>query len=402
MATSQQKIDTNRANAQKSTGPKTASGKERSRANALKHGLTGAGVVVPPEDFDRFERRANLWAQEIHAETDLDRFLMRKAALSSVRMERCTRAETAQLDEKRERAIYEWLERKDEGRVEDSFAKLDVRPAQITAFLHRSILGCEAMVWRWDRMRYELERNGNWGIINAAKSLRLLGIPGEPPASEGSRGSELWGTCFAVAIGNNQYGPEMFERFIGIASPTPIEFAEAVAALPPPEEGNATLMGLCDAEIERLTRLRDAMWADLGGPEFERVVALAEFDDGEGGQLRRRYETANSSELHRAIDQVHKNQKAALAMAKAAEDRDASPRVAGPERAEAAQGNSPQAPSQDEVKPKSGDATSAAGKASRAIHPEMRNEPTGRGPEGVVATISRDPEGRKTGCSTPR
>ena len=37
-----------RANAQHSTGPKTAAGKQRSRANALKHGLAGAGVVLTP------------------------------------------------------------------------------------------------------------------------------------------------------------------------------------------------------------------------------------------------------------------------------------------------------------------------------------------------------------------
>ena len=37
---SQRQIDANRRNAQKSTGPKTQPGRERSRLNALKHGLS--------------------------------------------------------------------------------------------------------------------------------------------------------------------------------------------------------------------------------------------------------------------------------------------------------------------------------------------------------------------------
>jgi hypothetical protein len=60
--TSQRQIEANRLNAERSTGPRTADGKERVASNALKHGLTGKRVVLPnedPEEFDAF--RSALW-----------------------------------------------------------------------------------------------------------------------------------------------------------------------------------------------------------------------------------------------------------------------------------------------------------------------------------------------------
>ena len=54
---SQRQLEANRANAKRSTGPKSVSGKARSRLNAVTHGLTSRQLVVgaeKPEDFDAF------------------------------------------------------------------------------------------------------------------------------------------------------------------------------------------------------------------------------------------------------------------------------------------------------------------------------------------------------------
>jgi hypothetical protein len=45
----------NRANAERSTGPKTEAGKRISSLNAVKHGLAGQTVVLPGEDLAAFE-----------------------------------------------------------------------------------------------------------------------------------------------------------------------------------------------------------------------------------------------------------------------------------------------------------------------------------------------------------
>src|SRR4051812_38115947 len=49
MATSKQ-IEANRRNSQKSTGPRTAEGKARTRSNALRHGLLARQALLPGED----------------------------------------------------------------------------------------------------------------------------------------------------------------------------------------------------------------------------------------------------------------------------------------------------------------------------------------------------------------
>jgi hypothetical protein len=62
MATPAQ-IAANRANAQKSTGPRSVEGKSASRFNALKHGIDAASIVIPGEDPADYDA---LVAQYLH------------------------------------------------------------------------------------------------------------------------------------------------------------------------------------------------------------------------------------------------------------------------------------------------------------------------------------------------
>ncbi|MDQ6677645.1 MAG: hypothetical protein M3Z09_10160 [Acidobacteriota bacterium] len=61
MSSAAQRV-TNAQNAQRSTGPRTESGKQRSSQNATRHGLTGATVVLPGEESAYEEFAADLQA----------------------------------------------------------------------------------------------------------------------------------------------------------------------------------------------------------------------------------------------------------------------------------------------------------------------------------------------------
>jgi len=53
--TSFKQIEANRRNASKSTGPMTEEGKQRSRCNAVRHGLTAETVIAALEDADDYK-----------------------------------------------------------------------------------------------------------------------------------------------------------------------------------------------------------------------------------------------------------------------------------------------------------------------------------------------------------
>jgi hypothetical protein len=54
MTLSEAQLRANRANAQKSTGPKTPEGKSKSRLNAFRHGITGQVINLPPEEMQAY------------------------------------------------------------------------------------------------------------------------------------------------------------------------------------------------------------------------------------------------------------------------------------------------------------------------------------------------------------
>jgi hypothetical protein len=62
--TTPRQIAANRANAKRSTGPRTEHGKARSRMNAWKHGVTAENIVIFVEKADDFDGlRAELWEE---------------------------------------------------------------------------------------------------------------------------------------------------------------------------------------------------------------------------------------------------------------------------------------------------------------------------------------------------
>lgn len=95
MSSSKQRLEANRANAKRSTGPATEPGKARSKMNALKHGLAAKAVVIEGEDPREFEAlRAGL-ERDFDAQTVIERELVENLAALLWRQRRGHRFEAA-------------------------------------------------------------------------------------------------------------------------------------------------------------------------------------------------------------------------------------------------------------------------------------------------------------------
>ena len=315
MATREQ-IAANRANARKSTGPKTEQGKARSRANALKHGMTGAGIVLPEEDRERWEFRAETWAEEMGASGEMDRFLAGRAAMASIRLDRCVRQETADLQDRHSHALRHWqAERDSRAQVEAHAQLLPTDPAAALSGLTRSVLGCDWLRGRWEDLTRAIAGRGYWDEGQVREVVALLGHRDAPTRSSDPSAARAWSANLAMsAYEGGAVALEEWERFFEVDNPEgdrDDRIKSAIAMLMEPEAAFAILSGLCDAERARLAAVRDALWDAVDGPSRQHTLDRIAIDTTDRGMLRRRYETAATSDLHRSINQVHTNRRAA-------------------------------------------------------------------------------------------
>jgi hypothetical protein len=93
--TSLKQIEANRRNALKSTGPTTPEGKERSRCNAVRHGLTAETIISALEDSKDYEAFEAAVISDYDAKSAVERELVLRLASVLWRLRRATGIESA-------------------------------------------------------------------------------------------------------------------------------------------------------------------------------------------------------------------------------------------------------------------------------------------------------------------
>jgi len=178
MPTSEARISANRRNALRSTGPRTAAGKERSRANAIKHGLTGEGLALPTEDAAAVAGRFAALRDEIAPRTVLGSVLVKRVAMLSIRLDRFERREAAAMAGRVENAGVDF----DEARmaeVERLIGELDDDPVGAVRKLRRMPEGVARLIAAWSSLRDDLgdgrDEDVHWYPLQCAIAERLAG-----------------------------------------------------------------------------------------------------------------------------------------------------------------------------------------------------------------------------------
>jgi len=91
---SYRQIEANRLNALRSTGPRTEAGKQASRRNAVRHGLTAETVISTLEDADDYKAFEAAVTADYDAQSAVERELVLRLASVLWRLRRATTTET--------------------------------------------------------------------------------------------------------------------------------------------------------------------------------------------------------------------------------------------------------------------------------------------------------------------
>jgi len=92
--TSAKQAESNRRNASKSTGPKTAEGKAASSLNALSHGLRARTVIQPGDDPEEFDQLCADLQDSFEPQSRPEQLLVEKMAIAEWQLARLQRSES--------------------------------------------------------------------------------------------------------------------------------------------------------------------------------------------------------------------------------------------------------------------------------------------------------------------
>jgi hypothetical protein len=178
--TTLRQIHANQQNFQKSTGPKTEEGKASARANSLKDGLTGAGVVLTSSQRTRVDERMQALRAELELAGVRDEATLKQIAVSLVRMDQCQAEEDEHTADLIRRAEECW---DDDRRLdaETLGARLSSKPALVSRKLVVTAYGCLWLLERWKMLGRALLPGDDgkvrtWTPAQESLALDLLGI----------------------------------------------------------------------------------------------------------------------------------------------------------------------------------------------------------------------------------
>ena len=355
MHVSEARLAANRANGLKSKGPTSAEGKIRSRANSYKHGMTGAGVVMPAEEAAEVERRAAEFEADYRPGTGAGKAMVRRAAMLSVRLERCEAQEAAAVSENVHAAEAKFDEAR-ETEVDILMGDLAEHPGPALRNLMRMPEGVDRMIAVWGEIRWDLARGdgSRWGREHDAMAI---GLSGRKPGGFGMNRIEALVMAFHFLF---QHLEE--DDGAGLDRPARSRWARQ------------ELLGEIDATVARLKAHRSTLNLEEIAADRAGARARALFDPSKEATLARKYEAAAERGMHRALQEMRAAEKAAAAATRPGPARAPAVAAASPRLGSFSEGGParPEPPATTPEEPRSGVVTGsgrvpiAIGRADRA------------------------------------
>ncbi len=201
MATSQRQISANQRNGKLSKGPTSVFGRERSKMNALKHGMASRQDTVPGENRRDFEERLDDWCDTLLPVGPVERRLVENAVSATWKLDRVTRVQTARVTTQIENAPQRDLDEiaglgarlfhdcrqptqlYGSGRFDhrgertswSGIADDPDHPARLVPLMEATAGGVDWLLTEWTALQEQLEPGKTWEGQDKLKCIRLLG-----------------------------------------------------------------------------------------------------------------------------------------------------------------------------------------------------------------------------------
>jgi hypothetical protein len=272
-----------RQNGSLSVGPITPGGRLIASRNSTKHGFSGEGKHLPAEMEAEVLAEFALYVRRFRPADDVERGLLRRAALGAVRARRIADAENRLIDERTRTAVKRW----DEARAEEVAAiaaRLDAEPEWAHRNLRKTAEGCDWLGDAWDALGRALAVHGLWDEGQSRRALRLLGIAEDPtPASPGPL-RDFWRCVLSLRFDRD---PQGLMRTI---FRTWSDAEQVRRALPTPADARLALQDFVAERVAEYEALGRELWEAFDAPARESAPTLAVFDPSpEAARLHRYY-----------------------------------------------------------------------------------------------------------------
>lgn len=285
--TSVAKIEANRKNALKSTGPKTSQGKQAVKRNALKHGLLSKEVVIlggdGKESRAEYRNLVARLAQDFRPHGALEEMLVERIAVCYWRLRRVLRAEMGEI--RKELDAAGWTETfKLTDRL--AFDKKQIWLDDSNMNLQRTSLGQQYLIGVLEDVKGEVEE---FGCLTDNARDRLLE----------NFGRDRDGIAFTCTLYSMMATDGLKESKEGL---------ENGEEAPDPERCRKAILELLDEQI-RNYRLLKPVFDKKEDMEIEARILSYNLPSKEAVEKILRYETTIERQLYRAVDQLERIQR---------------------------------------------------------------------------------------------
>src|SRR5262249_22149230 len=159
--TAEQRAEISRRNGRQSKGPVSPTGKSRSRANSLRHGLRAEVLPLPNEDPQKVAAREQAWNDYYRPQSPAAQHLVTECVRATFLADRAHASHAAAPSKQAREAPAEW-DAQERNVVTSLTALLPSDPAEAVRLLKQSAAGCRWLIDRWEHLADALTAHGRW------------------------------------------------------------------------------------------------------------------------------------------------------------------------------------------------------------------------------------------------